>query len=164
MFRIFGPPGTGKTTRLLNMVDNALQDGVSPDRIAFLAFTRKAANEAKERAADRFDLTFDDLPFFRTLHSFAYRTLSVQKHNLMQKDHFDDLSNKIGVALNVTNDMNIEDGPAVIEHEVLSLINLSRLKKTSLRQEYNDSSVELPCMRLITSNGVMLNTKRYTVY
>ena len=144
MFRIFGPPGTGKTTRLLNMVDNALQDGVSPARMAFLAFTRKAANEAKERAADRFELTFDDLPFFRTLHSFAYRTLSVQKHNLMQKDHFDDLSNKIGVALNVTNDMNIEDGPAVIEHEVLSLINLSRLKKTSLRQEYNDSSVELP--------------------
>ena len=57
MFRIFGPPGTGKTTRLLNMVDNALQDGVSPDRIAFLAFTRKAANEAKERAADRFELS-----------------------------------------------------------------------------------------------------------
>lgn len=144
MFRIFGPPGTGKTTRLLNMVDNALQDGVSPDRIAFLAFTRKAANEAKERAADRFELSYDELPFFRTLHSFAYRTLSVQKHNLMQKDHFDDLSNKIGVALNVTNDMNIEDGPAVVEHEVLSLINLSRLKKTSLRKEYNDSSVELP--------------------
>ena len=66
MFRIFGPPGTGKTTRLLNMVDNALQEGIPSHRIAFLAFTRKAATEAKERAVDRFDLTFDDLPFFRT--------------------------------------------------------------------------------------------------
>ena len=62
----------------------------------------------------------------------------------MQKEHFDDLSTKIGVSLNVTNDMNIEEGPTVVEHEVLSLINLSRLKKTALRKEYNDSSVELP--------------------
>ena len=51
MFRIFGPPGTGKTTKLLNMVDQALSNGVNPQDIAFLAFTRKAAAEAKERAA-----------------------------------------------------------------------------------------------------------------
>ena len=63
MFRIFGPPGTGKTTRLLNMVEDALHKGIPPNRIAFLAFTRKAANEAKERAALRFELSFDELPF-----------------------------------------------------------------------------------------------------
>lgn len=146
MYRIFGPPGTGKTTTLLNMVDGALGEGVSPSRIAFLAFTRKAAAEAKERAAVRFKLDpKQDLPFFRTLHSFAYRSLAIQKQDLMQKEHFDDLSHKIGVELNVANSFNPEDGPALThEHPVLGLINLARLKKVDLYTEYNNSTVELP--------------------
>ena len=70
MFRIFGPPGTGKTTTLLGMVEKSLADGVSPSRIGFFAFTKKAANEAKERATVRFDLDPDkDLPYFRTIRS-----------------------------------------------------------------------------------------------
>ena len=48
MQRLFGPPGTGKTTTLLNLVDKALADGVPSTQIAFFAFTRKAATEAKE--------------------------------------------------------------------------------------------------------------------
>ena len=57
MFRIFGPPGTGKTTTLLNMLDKALDSGVSSNSIAFLAFTRKAASEAKERIRRGIDET-----------------------------------------------------------------------------------------------------------
>ena len=70
MLRIFGPPGTGKTTTLLNMVDEALATGVPPSRIAFLAFTRKAATEAKERALARFSLDAKkDLPRVPTTHT-----------------------------------------------------------------------------------------------
>ena len=53
---IFGPPGTGKTTRLLNIVEQELRIGVPPDRIAYLAFTRKAAQEAVQRACTKFKL------------------------------------------------------------------------------------------------------------
>ena len=65
MFVIYGPPGTGKTTTLLDMVEKSIEKGTPPGQIAFLAFTRKAAREARERAASRFNLdTEHDLYFF----------------------------------------------------------------------------------------------------
>ena len=87
MVRILGPPGTGKTTTLLDMVDQALEEGTRPTDIAFLAFTRKAANEAKERAAKRFDLCpKEDLPNFRTLHSLALTLTDIKRDQVMQTE------------------------------------------------------------------------------
>ena len=62
MFRIFGPPGTGKTTKLLDMVDKALGKGMAPQKIAFLAFTRKAAHEKRSHLFS--DLAFSSLLAF----------------------------------------------------------------------------------------------------
>ena len=60
---ILGPPGTGKTTTLLNLVDEFIQDGVRPKQIGYFSFTKKAATEAATRAADKFGLDIEnDLP------------------------------------------------------------------------------------------------------
>ncbi len=67
------------------MVDDALEKGTHPHRIAFLAFTRKAANEAKERAAARFGLDPKrDLIYFRTLHSLALTMTDLRPEQVMQ--------------------------------------------------------------------------------
>ena len=54
---ILGGPGTGKTTRLLDIVAEEIEKGTSPERIAFVSFTRKATEEAQDRAIKKFNLT-----------------------------------------------------------------------------------------------------------
>lgn len=68
-----GPPGTGKTQNNSNLVRNCIEDGIAPDRIANVSFTRRAANECRERVHKDWGLEKDTLPFFQTLHSMAFR-------------------------------------------------------------------------------------------
>lgn len=141
MFRIFGPPGTGKTTTLLNMLDKALDSGVAPNSIAFLAFTRKAASEAKERASARFHLDPDkDLFYFRTLHSLALSASGIRTEQVMGREHYKELSDIISIPLISDTSLNddIVDKQAS-DHPVLSLINLARLCKNPLRKQYNQT-------------------------
>ena len=50
--KLFGPPGTGKTTKLLKYVKTFLKLGTPIDKIGYFAFTTKAANEAIDRMLD----------------------------------------------------------------------------------------------------------------
>ena len=66
---VLGPPGTGKTTTLLDLVDDFLRAGTSIKKIGYFSFTKKAANEAITRAEKKFMIDQDNIPYFKTLHS-----------------------------------------------------------------------------------------------
>ena len=86
---ILGPPGTGKTTTLLNLVDQFIQQGIRPKQIGYFSFTRKAAREAANRAAEKFNLDAEkDLENFRTLHSFAFQRLGMTKEKMMTAENY----------------------------------------------------------------------------
>jgi DNA helicase-2/ATP-dependent DNA helicase PcrA len=75
--KIAGPPGTGKTTDLLEIVLRFLDSGIHPKEIIFSSFTRAAVSEALSRAVNKFEkYTEDDFPFFRTIHSLCFRGIS----------------------------------------------------------------------------------------
>jgi superfamily I DNA/RNA helicase len=56
-------------------VEKELEEGVSSSSIGYFSFTKKASNEAKERAIQKFPHLNEkiDFPWFRTLHSLAFR-------------------------------------------------------------------------------------------
>ena len=133
---VLGPPGTGKTFTLLNKVEEYLKN-TDPDRVGYFAFTRKAANEAKDRAMKKFNLSEDDLPYFRTLHSLAFRRLGVNKQNVMQKRHYEDLGKKINVPLDYNDYDDEETGLFTTKSDYLRIINLAKLRNISLDQQFN---------------------------
>ena len=133
---VLGPPGTGKTHTLLNKVDDYLKE-TDPDKVGYFAFTKKAANEAKERAMNKFNLGEDDLPYFRTLHSLAFRRLGINKENVMQRRHYEDLGQKINLPLDYNDYDEEETGLFTTKSDYLRIINLAKLRNITIDQQFN---------------------------
>jgi len=139
---ILGPPGTGKTTTLLDLVDQFLKAGVDSKRIGYFSFTRKAAEEASGRAAEKFNLDVqEDLPFFRTLHSLAFRTLGVRREQVMQTRDYKDFGSKVGISVRLQHANNSDsDGTFTSDNEYLSLINKARVTERDVMDLYDDNN------------------------
>lgn len=145
------------------MVDKALNEGVHPTKIAFLAFTKKAATEAKERAAQRFNLDPEkDLLYFRTLHSLAFSLIDVNKDQIMQPEHYRELGHEIGFDLTARSNSEVDDEFSQItkiNHPVINLINLARLCKKDLRKTYDHSEISEDWITVKYINDSFLNYK-----
>lgn len=89
--KVFGPPGTGKTHRLLRIVEQEIRGGVPAEQIAFCSFTRRAIKEAVQRVCDELSLQEEQLPHFRTLHSVAFRAAAVGSDEMMGPEDYREL-------------------------------------------------------------------------
>lgn len=96
---ILGPPGTGKTTQLLKLVDQCLEAGILPNEICFVSFTRKAAVEAINRAAEKFSKPHHEFPYFKTLHSLAFKQMGMQRSQVMGFGNYIDVARLLGFSI-----------------------------------------------------------------
>lgn len=136
-FSIFGPPGTGKTTEMLNRVEQAKERGFDPDKIGFFSFTKAATNEALKRLGLR---RSDRIS---TLHSLMFRLNNHSTMSVVDSFKLKQLGLKIGIPFaqySTASDTGeqMEEG----DHYV-SILNKARNQlNTDLLSAYNDSSRE----------------------
>ncbi|MBE1587502.1 ATP-dependent helicase [Nonomuraea angiospora] len=72
---VLAGPGTGKTTTIVeSVVDRIERRGVDPERVLILTFSRKAAEELRQRVTARLRRT-TRTPLALTFHSYAYALL-----------------------------------------------------------------------------------------
>lgn len=135
---VLGPPGTGKTTHLLERVSDALRSGVPPSEIAYLSFSQRAAREAVDRATAQFGLPSEALPYFRTLHSLAFRAVGASTTQIVRTSHIHELGNLLN--LDVTGVMPWEDRSARVQatkaDRALHMAQLARIRCVDLTEQW----------------------------
>ena len=141
---IFGPPGTGKTTKLISIVQEELKNGVAPEKIGFVSFSRKAAEEAKTRTIDKLNIRDDKLVWFRTLHSLAFQWLGISTKDVLFGSDYTQLGKLVGLEFSANSSLNMSDGTLFTAGKggdaYLGLINMARVRGVSLEKQFSDTN------------------------
>jgi superfamily I DNA/RNA helicase len=138
-YKVIGPPGTGKTRNLLQTVQKYVDEGIALENIGYFAFTRKAANEARDRFLKiNTHLTKKDLPYFQTMHSFAFNQLGLKEENVMQEEHYKKIGETSGIQIKyASHEANQWNGIFSSDSEYLSLINLARVREITPIEQFD---------------------------
>lgn len=80
---IIAGPGVGKTTELLNRIEQALLEGTDPLEIAFFSFSTTAVNEGLERLIGRMKFKKNQFRYFKTLHAMAFSLLGLDTKQII---------------------------------------------------------------------------------
>ena len=137
---ILGPPGCGKTHTNTLLIKQCIEDGIAPQRIACVSFTRKAAQESRERVCRDLGISEKDLPYFQTLHSMAFRTGDYKKEDVIRGKDLWTVGSATGVAFNGKETSEIESDFDVIGiskgDQYLNVYQLGRNKRLSLDESF----------------------------
>ena len=143
---LLGPPGCGKTYRLVEIVKEELQKGVSPDKIGFVSFSKKAIEEAKMRTVSELGLALDNVPWFRTLHSIGFQWLGMNSDQILSRYDFNQLGLELGMLFDQGTATSMEDGllptSAKEGNKYIETIGKASLRCVSLEQQYNEKTDE----------------------
>ena len=96
--RLFGGPGSGKTTALLDRVDDLLDEGVDVRDVLVVSYTRAAAQEVRERLAERLDMNPRALQGnVCTMHAKAYELLNLSRGDVVGEDDKEEFCEEYGI-------------------------------------------------------------------
>ena len=134
--KIYGPPGTGKTEKLIRRAMAYIRIGTPVNKIGYFAFTRKAANEAKNRMLKKNpQYKKKQLRYFQTLHSLAFHSLGLREENVMQDYHYNDLGKELSIRVNAKKDADASPY-LTCDNEYFQIILKAKEKNITAWQEY----------------------------
>jgi superfamily I DNA/RNA helicase len=122
---------------MVSEVEKELARGTPPDRIGYVSFTRRAAQEAIDRACARFKLQKTDFPYFSTVHSLCFRQLGLKRGDVLEGVKMKDFARFAGVRISgrLSEDgtwAGYDDGDRILFME-----NLARIRGVPLRDAYD---------------------------
>ncbi|RXK47303.1 UvrD-helicase domain-containing protein [Halorientalis pallida] len=96
--RLFGGPGSGKTTALLDRVEQLQEEGADVRDILVVSYTRAAAAEIRERLAERLDTTPRALRGnVCTMHAKAYELLNLSRGDVVGESDKEEFCEEYGI-------------------------------------------------------------------
>lgn len=158
IYKFYGPPGTGKTHRLINRAKAYMRTGTPSHKIGYFAFTKKAAAEARKR------MPVDDnkIPFFQTLHSFAYHQLGLSEESIMQPYHYEDLGKKLNIKVKYQDKYNKEEINYLhCDNPHFQLIGRAMNRDIKIREQYDRNEHNSKEVKWGTLKYIDTNLKKY---
>ena len=140
-----GPPGTGKTTTLLDTIEQEMANGVPPDKIGFMTFTKRGVEEAVNRGSNRFGIERKQLRYFNTLHSAAFRHLGLNTNQVFTGKRVHEFGEAHGLQL--YGGLSSDDGTYTSffgDDLILFLENYSRITQQPIEQVLRNYDYALP--------------------
>tara|TARA_R110000744_G_scaffold142485_3_gene254150 strand:- start:21 stop:1535 length:1515 start_codon:yes stop_codon:yes gene_type:complete len=130
-----GPPGTGKTYKLINTyLNQEIKNGVNPSKMVYITFSKAATTEAEKRIEEKFPAV--NLLYISTMHSMGARELKIDtKKYLLEGRKWKSFKNYSLIC----RDMSFETrtGPNGIpqyQNNHMKIIDYSRSKKLSIQE------------------------------
>jgi len=133
--KIMGPPGTGKTHRLvhhyLNKELNELH--TDPKRIAYVTFSTAASLDGSKKIQDVFPGV--ELLYISTLHAVGKRELEIPKKQILTGAKWKQFKNVYPIYSDINFDSYVNEyGQTITKNKNLEVINFSRAKEIPLEE------------------------------